>query len=181
MVESGIGESIVDHLLRRQYRVTLRPHPQTLKFAGDKVNAILTQHEGNPLFACELNVVGHNTLHDSDLMISDWSGVALEYMLALKKPVLYVDVPMKVNNGEYNRIAMEPLECRIRKTGRSDILGLHEIDQVTEKLEGLLKRSAITGSESDNIVFNPGESGDYGARCLLQILSEVEAAKGTGK
>ena len=180
MVESGIGESIVDHLLRRQYRVTLRPHPQTLKFAGDKVNAILTQHEGNPLFACELNVVGHNTLHDSDLMISDWSGVALEYMLALKKPVLYVDVPMKVNNGEYHRIAMEPLECRIRKTGRSDILGLHEIDQVTEKLEGLLKRSAITGSESDNIVFNPGESGDYGARCLLQILSEVESGKGSG-
>ena len=180
MVESGIGESIVDHLLRRQYRVTLRPHPQTLKFAGDKVNAILTQHEGNPLFACELNVVGHNTLHDSDLMISDWSGVALEYMLALKKPVLYVDVPMKVNNGEYHRIAMEPLECRIRKTGRSDILGLHEIDQVTEKLEGLLKRSAITGSESDNMVFNPGESGDYGARCLLQILSEVESGKGSG-
>ena len=181
MIESGIGESIVDHLLRRQYRVTLRPHPQTLKFAGDKVNAILTQHEGNPLFTRELNVVGQDTLHDSDVMISDWSGVALEYMLALKKPVLFVDVPMKVNNAEYHRVAMEPLECSIRKTRRSDILELHEINRVTEKLEGLLKRSAITGSESDNMVFNPGESGDYGARCLLQILSEVESAKGSGK
>ena len=181
MIESGIGESIVDHLLRRQYRVTLRPHPQTLKFAGDKVNAILTQHEGNPLFTHELNVVGQDTLHDSDVMISDWSGVALEYMLALKKPVLYVDVPMKVNNPEYHRIAMEPLECRIRKTRRSDILELHEINRVTEKLEELLKRSAITGSEPDNMVFNPGESGVYGARCLLQILSEVESVKGSGK
>ena len=99
MIESGICESIVGQLLRRQYRVTLRPHPQTLKFAGDKVDAILTQHEGNPLFTRELNVVGQDTLHDSDVMISDWSGVALEYMLSLKKPVLYVDVPMKVNNA----------------------------------------------------------------------------------
>ena len=181
MIESGICESIVGQLLRQQYRVTFRPHPQTRKFAKDKVSVILTQHERNPLFTHELNIVGQDSLHDSDVMISDWSGVALEYMLALKKPVLFVDVPMKVNNAEYHRIAMEPLECRIRKTGRSDILELHEINQVTEKLEGLLKRSAITGSESDNMVFNPGESGDYGARCLLQILSEVESAKGSGK
>ena len=82
---------------------------------------------------------------------------------------------------EYNRIAMEPLECSIRKTGRSDILGLHEIDRVTEKIDVLLKRPAITGSEPDNMVFNPGESGVYGAGCLLQILSEVESAKGSGK
>ena len=180
MLESGIGESIVDYLLRRHYRVTLRPHPQTLKFAGDKVSAILTQHDRNPLFTCEMNVAGQDTLHDSDVMISDWSGVALEYMLALKKPVLFVDVPMKVNNAEYHRIAMEPLECGIRKTGRSDVLGLHEIDRVTEKIEGLLKQSAITGSEPDNMVFNPGESGVHGAGRLLQILSEVEAAKGPG-
>lgn len=181
MIESGIGASIVDHLLRGQFRVTLRPHPQTLKFAGDKVGAILTQHEADPLFTHELNVVGEDTLHDSDMMISDWSGVALEYMLALNKPVLYVDVPMKVNNPDYHRIAMEPLECRIRKTGRSDILGLHEIDRVTEKIKGLLKRLAITGSGPGNMVFNPGESGVYGARRLLQILSEVEAARGPGR
>ena len=180
MIESGICESIVGQLLRQQYRVTFRPHPQTRKFAKDKVSVILTQHEGNPLFTHELNIVGQASLHDSDVMISDWSGVALEYMLALKKPVLFVDVPMKVNNPEYHKIAMEPLECRIRKTRRSDILELHEINRVTEKLEGLLKRSAITGSEPDNMVFNPGESGVYGARCLLQILSEVESAKGSG-
>ena len=180
MIESGICESIVGQLLRQQYRVTFRPHPQTRKFAKDKVSVILTQHEGNPLFTHELNIVGQDSLHDSDVMISDWSGVALEYMLALKKPVLFVDVPMKVNNPEYHRIAMEPLESRIRKTSRSDILELHEISRVTEKIERLLKQSTIAGSEPDNMVFNPGESGVYGARCLLQILSEVESGKGSG-
>ena len=175
MIESGIGKSIVDHLLRCRYQVTLRPHPQTLKFAEGRVGEILKRHKGDPLFTYELNVVAQDTLHASDLMISDWSGVALEYMLALDKPVLYVDVPMKVNNPEFHRIAIEPLECRIRQTGRSDILELHEIGQVAEKIEELLKRSASAGSEADGMVFNPGESGVYGASCLQQILSEVGA------
>ena len=179
MIESGIGESIVDHLLRRQFRVTLRPHPQTLKFARHKVNAILTRHGGDPLFTHELNIVGQDSLHDSDVMISDWSGAALEYMLALKKPVLYVDVPMKVNNAEYRRIAMEPLESMLRKTERSDILELHEVHRVAEKIEELLNRSAVTDFEGDKVVFNPGESGVCGAKHLLKILSEVERARET--
>ena len=179
MIESGIGESIVDHLLRRQFRVTFRPHPQTLKFARHKVNAILTRHGGDPLFTHELNIVGQDSLHDSDVMISDWSGAALEYMLALRKPVLYVDVPMKVNNTEYRRIAMEPLESMLRKTERSDILELHEVHRVAEKIEELLNRPAVTDFEGDKVVFNPGESGVRGAKHLLKILSEVERARET--
>lgn len=177
MIESGIGESIVEHLLQRQYRVTLRPHPQTLKFAKDKVGAILAQHKGNTLFTHELNVVGLDTLHDSDAMISDWSGVALEYLLALKKPVLYVDVPMKVNNTEYHRIGLEPLESSIRRTARSNILELHEVHRVAENIEELINRPAIKEFESDNMVFNPGESGVCGAKHLLEILSEVERTR----
>ena len=178
MFESGIGESLVAHLLRLQYRVTLRPHPQTLKFAEHRISAILAQHERNPSFAHETHVAGQDSLFASDAMISDWSGVALEYMFALKKPVLYVDVPRKVNNAEYRRIAMEPLESRLRKSGRSDILGLHEIHRVSDKIEALLNRPATTDFEGDNLVFNPGESGVYGARQLLEILAEVERARG---
>ena len=179
MIESGICETIVGQLLRQQFRVTFRPHPQTRKFAKDKVSVILTQHEGNPLFSHELNIVGQDSLHDSDVMISDWSGAALEYMLALKKPVLYVDVPMKVNNTEYRQIAMEPLESMLRKTERSDILELHEVHRVAEKIEELLNRPAVTDFEGDNVVFNPGESGVCGAKHLLKILSEIERARET--
>ena len=180
MIESGVGESIVDQLLRRHYRVTFRPHPQTLKFAGQKVSSILKRHEENPLFSHEVNTVGQESLHDSDVMISDWSGVALEYMLALNKPVLYVDVPKKVNNPEYRRIAMDPLEIGVRNTGRSDILKLHEVGRLTEKIEGLLKQSEICGPGLESMVFNPGDSGVYGARCLLEIFSEAADSKESG-
>ena len=72
---------------------------------------------------------------------------------------------------------MEPLERAIRKTERSDILMLHEVHRVSEKVEHLLNRPVTTDFEGDNLVFNPGESGVYGARHLLKILSEVENTK----
>ena len=31
-------------------------------------------------------------------MVSDWSGAALEYSFGLKKPVIFLDLPKKVNN-----------------------------------------------------------------------------------
>ena len=176
MIESGVGATIIGQLLQGQYRVTLRPHPQTLRFARHRITAILAQYQGSPLFSHEADVAGLHSLYESDAMISDWSGVALEYIIALKKPVLFVDVPRKVNNPEYQRIAIEPLECRIRRTGLSDILELHEVNRVTGKLDELLKRSSVAGSEPDNIIFNPGESGVCGAGHLLQILSETESS-----
>ena len=35
------------------------------------------------------------SLYQSDLMISDWSGVAFEYAFAFNKPVIFCDVPKK--------------------------------------------------------------------------------------
>ena len=48
------------------------------------------------------------------MMISDWSGAALDYALSQSKPVLFIDVPRKVNNPSYQESAIEPLEVFIR-------------------------------------------------------------------
>ena len=171
MIESGIGETVVSHLLRCNFRVTLRPHPQTVRFSKPRVDTIRTQHETNPLFRLERDVMGQDSFLDSDLMVSDWSGAALEYMLALRKPVLYVDVPMKVNNREYRRIPLEPVEREIRKSGRSDVLELRDVDRIEEMVESLLNRTVTAAFEGDELVFNPGASGRFGAKRLLEILA----------
>ena len=33
-------------------------------------------------------------------MVSDWSGVAMEFAFGLERPVLFIDVPRKTNNPE---------------------------------------------------------------------------------
>ena len=80
---------------------------------------------------------------------------------------------MKVNNAEYGRIALEPLETALRNTDRRDILELHEIHRVGYKIEDFLNRVVISDSEIDNVVLNPGVSGIFGTRHLLEFLSDI--------
>jgi len=114
-IESGIGETIVDKLLEQGFKVTLRPHPQTIKFAKDKIDLILKKYSKNNLFQYEANIAGQESLHESDVMISDWSGAALDYAFGLNKPVWFVDVPRKINNVDYKELGIEPFEVMIRE------------------------------------------------------------------
>ena len=114
-LESGVGTEIIDQLIMEGYKVTLRPHPQTVKLAKVKIDAILKKHGNDPMFAYEGNIAGQDSLHDSDIMISDWSGAALDYAFGLNKPVLFVDVPRKVNNPDYKQLNIEPFESEIRE------------------------------------------------------------------
>lgn len=113
-IESGKAEKIIDKLMAQGHQVTLRPHPETIKHAKSKVMRIVNQHKKNARFAYEAHVAGQDSLHDSDFMISDWSGAILDYSFGLEKPVLFIDVPRKVNNPEYLDIGIEPFEVSIR-------------------------------------------------------------------
>jgi hypothetical protein len=66
-------------------------------------------------FVMEEDMASSDSFFESDVMISDWSGVALEYAFCTERPVLFVDVPRKVNNPEYEQIAREPIEIGIRE------------------------------------------------------------------
>ena len=96
LIESGLCKTLVEQLLNLGHEVVLRPHPQTLKFAQPKVDEIRNNHKENMRFTYENCVAGQDSLHQSDIMVSDWSGAALEYAFALNKPVIFCDVPRKV-------------------------------------------------------------------------------------
>ena len=54
----------------------------------------------------------------SDVMISDWSGAALEYAFALQRPVVYVDTPQKTVNQDWRDLDLVPFEDVIRARDR---------------------------------------------------------------
>ena len=47
-------------------------------------------------------------------MITDWSGAAIEYAFTLERPVLFIDVPKKIHNPDYEKIPQIPIEISIR-------------------------------------------------------------------
>ncbi len=174
-VVEDYGQQIIETLLNHNYKVTLRPHPQTIKFSKNTIDALVSQFSTNPDFSFEGNVDGEASLHMSDVMISDWSGAALDYAFGLGKPVLFLDVPRKVNNPEYEKLGIEPYEVMIReKIGR--VISVDQVDEIHHSIEACLEKHKTAPYEHD--IFNLGKSDEVGARLLIDISAKLEHEEG---
>ena len=153
------------------HKVTLRPHPETLKTSLKVIQKIINKHCNNKMFFYDETVASLDSFYESDFMISDWSGAALEYSLGLKKPVLFLDVPKKINNPKYQEIDVVPLEVLIRdKIGV--IVGINDITY------SLINALPYTPVDLTKYIFNIGKSDYYGVKYILDLADDLWDKKG---
>jgi hypothetical protein len=67
-IELGLGDQVVEKLLSFGYKVTLRPHPETLKSSSKIINKIISKHSNNKMFIYEEGVSSLDAFHQSDFM-----------------------------------------------------------------------------------------------------------------
>ena len=168
------GDELIQTLLDSDYDVILRPHPMTCKKSQKIIKKIEKKFQKNIHFKLELDIRNLNSFFLSDCMISDWSGVAIEYAFSLEKPVLYVDIPKKMNNSDYKNLEIVPLEEKIR-TQIGVIISPLELSNLSSKIENLCSnndqiRKKIQAIREET-VFNLGKSEKYGAKYLLEFLA----------
>jgi YidC/Oxa1 family membrane protein insertase len=173
----SICEDVVEILLVSGFKVILRLHPMTQKNFKKKISQINKKFSSNKNFILEQNIPNFDSFVISDIMISDWSGVALEYAFAMEKPVLYIDVPKKINNSNFEDISEIPLEISIRnKIG--GLVSVSDLELLPEKIKELLKNSdliktQITQFRSENF-FNVGDSAKIGGKQIMNILNQLK-------
>ena len=177
----NFGEKVIDILLREGYKVTFRPHPMTQKKSKKKINRMSEKFSKNESFLLEQNIFNFDSFLLSDIMITDWSGAALEFAFAFEKPVLFIDVPKKINNPEYEKIPQVPIEVSIREKIGKIILptDLELIPNEIKMLYGQTKelRDKITKIRNE-LIFNVGESKKDGAEEIIKLLNERESYSG---
>ena len=177
----NFGEKVIDILLREGYKVTFRPHPMTQKKSKKKIDRITEKFSKNESFLLEQNISNFDSFLFSDIMITDWSGAALEFAFAFEKPVLFIDVPKKINNPEYEKIPQVPIEVSIREKIGKIILptDLELIPNEIKMLYGQTKelRDKITKIRNE-LIFNVGESKKDGAEEIIKLLNERESYSG---
>jgi hypothetical protein len=176
-ITDTVAADLIGQLLECDYRITFRPHPQSLKFSAQVIKKIVDLYGGQENFSFESDVTGTNSLLCSDIMISDWSGAALDYAFGLEKPVLFVDVPRKINNPHYQEIDIEPFEVGVRSRIGA-VMPPGEISEVNSHIEDLLRRdmTAEIRAVREQYVFNAGGCEVTGAIALLDILSPSSRA-----
>ena len=171
----SIGIELVKILLDAGYYVTVRPHPMTIKKSPKIIKQILEKFEENPDFLLDTKTSSFEQLFSSYALITDWSGIGDEYAFVCERPVIYVDVPKKAYNKEYEKIGLVPFEISIRdKIG--EIITVQNIETIPERIEFLYCtnnnfENKIQKIRNDSI-FNIGESGKVTANEITRIISE---------
>jgi len=169
------GIELIKILLDAGYHVTVRPHPMTVKKSSKLIKQIKEKFEKNSDFRLDTNTSSFDQLFSSYALITDWSGIGHEYAFVCERPVIYVDVPKKVYNKEYEKIGLEPFEISIRdKIG--EIVSTQKIETIPERIEFLYDhindfQNKIQKIRNDAI-FNIGKSGKVMANEIIRIINE---------
>jgi len=116
---NAFGLELATVLLDAGFRLTLRPHFQTRWQTPEVIDRIVARHSDNTRFKLVEQMSDSDSLFDSHVMITDWSGAGMDYGFGLEKPVLYFDVPPKSRNESWQSLGIDPLEMQVRdKLGR---------------------------------------------------------------
>lgn len=113
-----------------------------------------------------------DSLFESDLLICDWSGMAIEYALGLERPVLFIDVPRRIRNPAYRELGIEPFEVFIREEVGA-VLAPDRLAELPERIGQLLRepegfRTRIRALR-EKWVFNIGRSARVAAEEIARI------------
>ncbi|MFC1848396.1 CDP-glycerol glycerophosphotransferase family protein [Chloroflexota bacterium] len=169
------GERLVETLLEAGYEVIVRPHPETVRRSPELIALFASRFGGNPDFTLEMSVSTDDSLLRADVLISDYSGVALEYAFGTERPVLFLDVPAKINNPRFGELAMEPLELSLRSE-IGVVVHSKELEAVPEVISDLImNRTAYKGRIAElrrRNVYTLGHSSAVGAEHIVDIVSE---------
>lgn len=187
--ESNILESclipLCQQILGVGYRVIVRPHPQYLRRFPQKFEQIMQECAKLPAdrFEMQTDFSSNDTVFRAALLVTDWSSIGYEYALATRKPVLFINTPMKVVNPQIAEMEKnyESFDLQMRKVMGASL----ELDEVAKQAGQTAKRliaeqdryrEDIQGVREQH-VYNFGTSGLHGAHYIISALKSRKESK----
>ena len=168
-------DRILEQLLSGDYSITVRPHPEYVKRFPERTQELLRRYAdvAPEKLTIETDFSSNVTIFTADLVITDWSGIGLEYSFCTKKPSLFINTPMKVLNPDYKRYRRPPMDISSRdEIGKS--LNLDELERFRGTVEDLLQNGDRYAPEicalMDRCLFSVGKSGEAGGKYILSRL-----------
>ena len=109
-----ILEKLIAKILENNYKIIFRPHPEQIKRQKSIIEKINLKFKKFPNYIYDINKDNLNSLIKAKIIITDNSGIAIEAILGLKKPVIYCDKYLKIHNKNYKKISSKSLEDEIK-------------------------------------------------------------------
>lgn len=154
---------LIKSLLNKNLNVVLRPHPEHMKFNKNYIDFIKKSFMSNNNFDFDFEHDNIKSISESEYLITDYSGIAIEYTLIAEKPVIYFDQYLKLHNSNFEKtfntkkLIEDEIKNLFGKSFRKD-----DLDNLSKELQLLkrdfeLKKNEIRNYKKRNF-FNYGDS-----------------------
>jgi len=169
------GNELIEILLKANFTVMLRPHYRIFKDSKKLIDSIIKNFGNHPNFMLEKGIIPSDKFHNSKCMISDWSGISLEYAFTFERPVILIDLPKKNLNLNSGDIPMEPIEISIREKIGHVVSpnNLEKIPEIIKNLDNDNFSEQIRKIRSE-LVYNIGKSAKIGAEIIEKNLQGIK-------
>lgn len=168
-------EELLSGLRGRDWQITVRPHPQYIRRRKKQLERLKRRYASAPDIVMQTEFSASSTVFEADLLLTDWSAIAYEYAYATRKPVLFINTPMKVMNPAYRKIDTVPLNILLREEiGSSlDVDKLAEVGDTAARLlaDAPAYREKIAAFAAE-YVYNPDRSAEISAQYILAKLNK---------
>jgi YidC/Oxa1 family membrane protein insertase len=181
--KDNIMDSCLDELIAnlsgKGYRLIVRPHPEYIKRFPRKMEDLLERHRDHDPeeLYFETDFSSNVSVYSSDLLITDWSSIAMDFSFARRKPSLFINTTMKIMNPNYKKIPCVPIDLTLR-----DAIGVSvdpkDLATVAETVRGLLKSKATWSKRIDKVLhetmYDLGHGGESGGAYIAARVKEIE-------
>ena len=178
------GTELIAVLLEAGHHVIMRPHYQSNRQTPGVIAAVRGAFEGQERFEYIDRQGETESILRSDILVSDWSAMALEYGLGLEKPVLFIDVPRRVRNPNWQALGIDPIENTMRGQ-LGEVLSPEQLDGAPAAIERLLGDPDRFRGEvrrlRDSIVFRLGHSVPDGAAEIARLADRQRGVGSSGQ
>ena len=83
------GEKIIDALLKTDYNIIIRPHPQSFSAEKELMDKFMAKYPESDKLSWNRDNDNFDVLNRSDILISDFSAVMYDFALVFNKPIIY--------------------------------------------------------------------------------------------
>jgi YidC/Oxa1 family membrane protein insertase len=175
------GRVLLQELLEAGLQVIMRPHYHTRRLSPQVLDELIREFSPHPRFEVVERMGESDSLFRSDLLVSDWSAMAIEYALGLEKPVLFIDLPRRIRNPDWQDWQLEPFESAIRAQVGA-VLDPAQLAQAPAAIRRLLDNPGAHAQRvrelRRQVVYNPQGCAAPGAREIARLADANRANAG---
>ena len=161
-------EFLIDEVLKKGFNVRFRPHPENFKRSANIIEGFQKKFK-NSKFILDDSVENKEAMENAKCLITDNSGIAIEYILLFKKPVLYFEDVKKIHNSNFEKYNdLITMEDKV-KTTFGYIFTLNEI----KNIDLIINNSIKDFKNKDNIIEKFTNENFYNFGLTVKNLDQV--------